>query len=214
MSDKIALSKDEVDFLKEMVNIGVGNAVTALSQLLRCSVDVKVPAVYSLTLTTVSTILDDPALPVVCIKMDMVGNVRGEVFFIVSEKDKNALVRAAEKAMFGAAKAGALDLSVLEEIGNILAGVYLTAIHDFCKLNIYHTVPSLRTDMLQSLLDELLVNMGRQAESFIVVESEFTIAIESEIFAHGERIRTFLLMIPSVESVKALVDSIKGAMPK
>lgn len=214
MSDKIALSKDEVDFLKEMVNIGVGNAVTALSQLLHCPIDVKVPAVYSLTLITVSEILEDPALPVVCVKMGMVGHVRGEIFFIVSEKDKDALVRAAEKAMFGAAKKGALDLSVLEEIGNIMAGVYLTAIHDFCKLNIYHTVPSLKTDMLQSLLDELLVNMGRQAESFIVVESEFTIAIESQIAVQGESIRTFLLMIPSVESVKTLVDSVKGAMPK
>jgi chemotaxis protein CheC len=214
MADKTVLSKDEVDFLKEMVNIGVGNAVTALSQLLHYPVDLKVPAVYSLTLTTVSSILDEPALPVVCVKMDMVGSVNGEVFFIVSEKDKDVLVRAAEKAMFGAVKKGALDLSVLEEIGNIMAGVYLTAIHDFCKLNIYHTVPSLRTDMLQSLLDELLINMGRQAESFIVVESEFTIAIESEIAVQGEKIRTFLLMIPSVESVKKLVDSVKGAMPR
>lgn len=95
-----------------------------------------------------------------------------------------------------------------------MTGVYLTAIHDFCKLNIYHSVPAVSTDMFQSLLDELLANMSRGAEKVIVIENVFAIIVESEVAVAGEEIRAFLLMVPSVGSVKALVASIKAAMPK
>jgi len=79
----------------------------------------------------------------------------------------------------------------------------MTAVHDFCKLNIYHTVPTVATDMIQALLDESLVSLSRQVQHIIVVENEFMVK--------EKRIRTFLVMIPSVESVKTLVGSIGKA---
>ena len=48
----------------------------------------------------------------------------------------------------------------------------------------------------------------------IVIENVFVIVVESVVAAAGEEIRAFLLMVPSVKSVKRLVDSIKEAMPK
>jgi len=96
-----------------------------------------------------------------------------------------------------------LKLSVIAEIGNIVAGVYLTAVHDFCRLNIYHTVPTVATDMVQALLDESLVRLSRQVQHIIVIENEFMVK--------EKLIKTFLVMIPSVESVSILVNSIGQA---
>ncbi len=210
---KQLLSIEQVDFLTEMMNIGAGHAATALTQVLHCRVDIVIPRVFVITDAQELSILTSPSLPVVCARMGMVGDVSGGLFLIVPEEQKEDLIRLAERAMMGTGqswRAGLtsqesddLKLSVIAEIGNIVAGVYLTAVHDFCRLNIYHTVPTVATDMVQALLDESLVRLSRQVQHIIVIENEFM--VEEKL------IRTFLVMIPSVESVNILVNSIGQA---
>jgi len=198
------LSEEQLDFLTEMMNIGAGNAATALSQMLPSQVNIKIPAVHIAPIIQVSSILGDPSLPVTCVRMGMVGDVSGTMFFVVPEEHKVKLAHLIQRAMPGPENKGTdIDLSVLAEIGNIVAGVYLTAVHDFCKLNVYHTVPALAIDMIQSLLDEALVALSRQVQAAILIENEFIV--------EKERIRAFLLVIPSIESVKILVNSIGQA---
>ena len=207
------LSPEQVDFLTEMMNVGAGNAATALTQVLQCRVDLVLPRVFVTTDVQELSILDSPSLPVVCARMSMVGDASGGLFFIVPEKQKNDLICLAEQAMTEnsqSGRAGAtnqeqddLKLSVIAEIGNIVAGVYLTAVHDFCRLNIYHTVPTVATDMVQALLDESLVRLSRQVQHIIVVENEFMV--------EEKRIRTVLVMIPSMESINTLFNSIGQA---
>ncbi len=214
MNDKKQLlSAEQVDFLTEMMNIGAGNTATALTQVLQCPVDIVLPRVFVIADAQELSILTSPSLPVVCVRMNMVGDVSGGLFLIVPEEQKEDLIRLAEQAMTGTgqswragitnSKADDLKLSVIAEIGNIVAGVYLTAVHDFCKLNIYHTVPTVATDMVQALLDESLVRLSRQVQHIIVIENEFM--VEEKL------IKTFLVMIPSVESVDILVNSIGQA---
>jgi len=214
MNDKKQLlSAEQVDFLTEMMNIGAGNAATALTQVLQCRVDIIVPRVLVITDAQELSILTSPSLPVVCARMGMVGDVSGGLFLIVPEEQKEDLIRLAERAMTGGGqswRAGItsqesddLKLSVIAEISNIVAGVFLTAVHDFCKLNIYHTVPTVATDMVQALLDESLVRLSRQVQHIIVIENEFM--VEENL------IKTFLVMVPSVESVNILVNSIGQA---
>ncbi len=214
MNDKKQLlSAEQVDFLTEVMNIGAGNAATALTQVLQCQVDLVIPRVFIIADAKELSTLNNPSLPVVCARMGMVGDVSGGLFFIVPEEQKKDLIRLAEQAMTGTSqlwRAGLtsqesddLKLSVIAEIGNIVTGVYLTAVHDFCRLNIFHTVPTVATDMVQALLDESLVRLSRQVQHIIVIENEFV--VEEKL------IRTFLMMIPSVESVNILVNSIGQA---
>jgi chemotaxis protein CheC len=198
MDDKNQLlSAEQLDFLKEMMNIGAGNAATALTQTLQCEVNIVVPRVFVTTDVQELSILHDPSLPVVCARMGMVGDADGGLFFIVPEEQKDKLIRLAEQAITGASqlrRAGQtgqeseeMKLSVIAEIG----------------LNIYHTVPTLAIDMIQALLDESLVRLSHQVQHIIVVENEFLVA--------QELIKTFLVMIPSMESVKILANSIGQA---
>ena len=207
------LSEEQVDFLTEITNIGAGNAAAALSQVLQCQVDLVIPRVFIIAETKELSTLDNPSLPVVCARMGMVGDVSGGLFLIVPEEQKEDLIRLAERAMTGngqswragltSQQSDDLRLSVIAEISNIVAGVYLTAVHDFCRLNIYHTVPTVATDMVQALLDESLVRLSRQVQHIIVIENEFM--VEEKL------IKTFLVMIPSVDSVDILVNSIGQA---
>jgi chemotaxis protein CheC len=219
MKNQQLLSEEQVDFLREMMNIGAGNAATALGQMLRCEVNVRIPTVHVLPAPEAPSVLGDPSLPVAGVRMGLVGDVVGELFFIVPADQRADLTHLAERAIgFRNSEFGmrndeppqsairiphSEDLSALTEIGNILAGVYLTAIHEFCKLHIYHTVPIIAIDMIQSLLDESIVALSRQVQALILIENEFTV--------EERRIRTFLLVIPAVQSVRTLVDSVEGA---
>jgi len=201
-------TEEQLDFISEMMNIGAGNAATALQQMLQCPVNLIIPRVHVIPVTHVPTTFDNPASPVICVKMRMVGDVGGGLFFIVPEEHKDRLVSLVKRATPGLSRLenqrpDEMGLSVLTEIGNILGGTYLTAIHDFCGLNIYHTVPILAIDMIQSLLDEALVRLSLQARTALLIENEFII--------EKSRIRTLLLLIPAAESIEALVNSLEKA---
>jgi len=202
------LTEEQLDFIREMMNIGAGNAVTALQRMLQCRVDLIIPKVHVLPVVQVSTILENPASLVACVRMGMVGDISGAMFFIVPEKSSKALVSMAEKALLGLSKlpwqkSEEVELSVVVEIGNILSGVYLTAIHDFCGLNVYHTVPVLAVEMIQPLLDEALIKTSMQIHTAVLVENEFLM--------EEHHIRTLLLIIPSLESVKPMIDALGQA---
>lgn len=205
MNEQQLFSEEQLDFLCEMMNIGVGNAAVAFTQLLQQEVDVKLPVVQTVPVAQVAFTLDDPATPVVCVKMTMVGDVTGDLFFVVLDEDRTELTRLVQRATPGPNTQGAeLEVTVLAEVGNIIAGVCLAAIHDFCKLNIYHTVPTVAIDMVQSLLDQSLSTLSRQGQTMVVIETEFDMASE-------RRFRTFFLLLPSARSLQTLVDSIAQA---
>ena len=215
------LSGEQVDFLTEMMNIGAGHATTALTQILGCKVDTIVPKVMALPMPHLTTTFKDPSLPVTAVKMDMVGSITGCTFFVVPQDQMKTLAGIVEHANaewlvpsaglpHAAAKfatytqpQGNMDVSIVTEIANIIVGVYMTAINEFCKLNIYHTVPVAATDMIQSLLDEALAQMSSQAQAVFLVENEFTVK--------GRQLVTYLLIVPSAESINTLVDSIEQA---
>ena len=153
MKDREPFSEEQLDYLVELLNIGGGNGSTALSHLLHCEVDMKLPRVEVLPVARAAAALGSPALPAACLRMKMVGDLTGYLFFSVPDDQKAKLADLGERALLGpAGKNPDPDrvLATVAEIGNILAGVYLTAIHDFCKLNVCHSVPVAAVDMPQA----------------------------------------------------------------
>ncbi len=205
MKDKELLTDKEMDFLREMLNIGAGNAAGAFAQMLNCPVDVTIPEIYFFPASDIPPFLKDPAKSFATVSMNMVGEVKGKLFFLVPDEKKDKLIEIVGNTSPGGGNKGGVevDLSVLEELGNILAGVFLVAIHDFCKLNIYHSVPDLRSDMLQALIDESIAAATRESSQIILAVSTFIIV--------GENIKTFFLIIPDMKSTKKLLNSISDA---
>lgn len=196
------ITEEQLDFLTEMVNIGAGNAAVAFSQIIGEPVDVKIPKVHIQAPSGVSSFFKKPSSPAACVRMDMVGDVTGSMFFIVPEKLIKGLA-GVTKEVSRARFEEDVDRSIIEEIGNIVAGTYLLAVHDFCGLNIFHTVPEMVIDMVQSAVDESIAAQSMKSEKIIVIENDFSIA--------KKRIITYLLIIPSAQSIENLVNSIGQA---
>lgn len=199
-----------MDFLREIINIGSGNAAVALEQLLGARINVEIPVVKIVTREMLSDAVSPPDKPVVGVRMGIVGEVKGSLFFVVPEEQKAELTKLAERAKpgFGMEKYEPDD-SVIEEIANIMAGVFLTSIHDFCGLNIYHTVPYMSMDMLLSLIDESIADKIMTASNFILIENSFRVD-----GGHAINIRVFFVVILMIDSVLVFMNSIEKARKK
>jgi len=205
------LSEEQLDFLAEMMNVGIGNAAVALEQLLQCQVEVEIPKVSIFLASQISAFFDNPSLPVACVTMGMVGDVVGDLFFISPAEERDQLIHLAEEAAPGSKEAKRefaavkeWNASVLAEVANITAGAYLLAIYEFSRLNLYHTVPTLNIDMIQAILDESLARRIAENPVIILIQNDF-------LLSRKHLIGFFLLLIPSMESTQKLAGAIEKA---
>ena len=100
-------------------------------------------------------------------------------------------------------------MSAFEEISNIIVGVFTYSIHDFCGLNVYHTVQDSRTDVLMSLLDESIAARARGNTEFILIETLFQVDAKLK-----RNITVCLLLILAVDSLEVFAGSIKKVREK
>ena len=71
----------KLDVLKEIGNIGAGNAATALSILLDKPIDIGVPNVKILPFDRISEITGDPEQEVIAVFLAIEGEIGGNIFF-------------------------------------------------------------------------------------------------------------------------------------
>jgi chemotaxis protein CheC len=208
--ENLVLTEEQLDFIEEMMNIGAGNAATAMEQMLGLKTNVKIPLVKSFQPADINSIYQnmvESTYNVTAAVMSLAGQVRGKIIFVVPDKDLVKLVSLAEKASPGGKKLSTnLDLSVIAEIGNILAGMYLTSIHDFCMLNIYHSIPKIKSDMLKTLFLDLFPKENFHNSHVILVINEFITA--------SEQITCYILLVPDIDSMELFAQSLQQAKDK
>lgn len=211
MEEKNIYTAEQMDFITEMMNIGAGNAAAALSQILQADVRLQTPRVHIVSdLAGVPDIFPALSAGVTGVNMKLVGDIQGDAYFFVTDELRLSLVLMAERAMMGrnalreAAEINEFNLSVLSEIGNILAGVYLNAVYEFCRLGIYHSVPVLIMDTVRSLFDRLFALKGHETSAVVFVKNEFVIS--------ERNIPTWFMLAFCDENINRLMKSIENAL--
>ena len=71
--------------------------------------------------------------------------------------------------------------SALKEIGNIMAGSYLSALSNLTNLTIKSTVPGLAIDMAGAILSVPAIEFGKTSDFALYIENEFTDVLYSVI---------------------------------
>lgn len=210
MEDKNIFTEEQMDFITEMMNIGAGNAATALSQLLKLDVKMQTAKVHILSdRARVQDISNDLLAGVTGVKIKLVGDFQGDTYFFIADEERLSLALLAEKGITGrhapmdAAEINEFKLSALSEIGNILTGVYMSAIYEFCKLRIYHSVPALIRDTVSSMLDRFFTTKGHDRSVIIFVENEFVFSVKN--------ITTWFMLVAFDEDIDTLMKSIEKA---
>ncbi len=139
------LSPFELDALREVANIGSGHAATVLSKLTGRSIMIDVPNVRLLPLPGVAAAVAAPDEAVVVLAMRILGDLTGDTFFVLRER--NAALLCDLLLGRGPGSGGVHDeteRSSLQETGNILAAGFLNALSRYLGLCLMPSVPSVR----------------------------------------------------------------------
>ena len=83
------VSETYLDVLKEIGNIGAGNAMTALSQMLNCKVDMKVPQVKLLDFNEVGALMGGEEQVMIGVFLGVEGDITGSMMFLVNRTAQN-----------------------------------------------------------------------------------------------------------------------------
>ncbi|MFM9327091.1 chemotaxis protein CheC [Paenibacillus mesotrionivorans] len=174
MSDFRPFADLQLDVLREVGNIGAGHAATALAKLLDKPVDMMVPKVRIVPFEEIAESVGGVEQVVVAIFLRIDGETPGNMFFILTQESAKRLLRKivgieVENDAFYSE----MELSALNEIGNILAGSYLSSLADFTNLNMQPTVPSLAIDMAGAILTYGLLQYGEMGDHALLIDTAF-----------------------------------------
>ena len=194
------LSDMHIDALREIGNIGSGNAASSLAMLLADTIDISVPVVRILDYEQVMDELGGPEQMIVGLLLCLDGDVNGMIMFLLHQNFANTLLG----ALIGEADVGGtvdeMSYSALQEVANIMAASYVNAIADLTGFTINISVPSLCVDMLGAILSVPAIHYANISDKMIFIEDKF----------HGKELDApnHILLIPDVESLDKIMSSL------
>lgn len=191
------LSEFHYDVLREVGNIGAGNAATALAQLVGRPIHMEVPAVLWVPLDEVATRLGGPEKPVVGILFGVEGEAPATILFALPLSQAYTLLDIILGRPLGTTSTlDELEQSALQETGNILTGAYLNSLNAFTQLGFRPTVPALAADMAGAVLDYVLAEFGQVADQVLLIETEFR--------AEGQEVTGYFFLVPEPPSLDVI----------
>ena len=195
------LNSMRYDILREVGNIGAGNATTALSQLINSKIDMNVPKVELLDFSALADVVGSAEAIVVGILLNLSGDIDGMMMFMMEHDAAHRLVnRLVGKDIENNEAFNDMELSALKEIGNIISGAYLSALSSLTNLKIVESVPFMAIDMAGAILSVPAIAFGELGDKALLIESEFN---QTEYSVNG-----FFILIPTEESYGRILSSL------
>lgn len=193
----------KMDVLREIGNIGAGNAATALSKLIQKDIDMKVPQVKVLTFDEIADFVGGAEALVVTVFLRVEGDCPSSMFFIVDYSSARNLLRqiiGMSQETEDDVPLTEMEVSALHEIGNILAGSYLSSLADFTNLNLQPSVPALAIDMAGAILTYGLIELGNSGD--------FALTIDTAFFEGNQEVQGHFFLIPEPDSLEKLFSAL------
>lgn len=173
----MAYSEIELDGLKEIVNVGGGNAATSISQMINSRVDMDVPEVEVMAYDELyqKIIADDVEMHAVLSKI--VGDIDGALLFVIADESGQKIA----KMMLGSDDNPSNEIiaSAVTELTNILFNSFLRAIGDMLQIQLIASLPISRYDFFGAIISSAYMAFDHYDEQILVIHNEFTYNNES-----------------------------------
>ena len=147
------LTTDQADALREVSNIMVGHAATALARLSDTRIDISIPDIRLLDWSEGLAIATEGSKLIAGVRTRMLGTLSGDIYVTFprdSALNLADLVRGVPPGTTQYMSASAA--TTLVEVGNVLAGSCLGAFYDLLKISLVHSVPEFVYDAPSVLL--------------------------------------------------------------
>ncbi len=193
------MSQEYFDILKELGNIGAGNATTALAQMLQCKVDMSVPQVQLLEFKHLGAAMGGEEQIMAGIYLGVEGDINGSIMFLLEKKSAHYLVAKLMGIESGEDDFSEMEFSALKEVGNIITGAYLNSLSTLTNLTIYPSVPDVTVDMAGAILSVPAIEFGVMGDRILLIQTQFF----DEVAIDG-----YFILIPDLPSYGKILSAL------
>ena len=188
------------DVLAEIGNIGAGNATTAVADMLGLRIDMSVPQVQFLPVEEIGTSIGAEDEVIVGIMLGVGSDIDGSMMFLMDMESAHHIVsRLMMRPDDYMEDFDEMDLSAVKEVGNIIAGSYLSALSGLTGLTITPTVPFVAVDMAAAILSVPAIQFGMFGDNALMIKTEFS----DELQING-----YFILMPEEESYEKILSSL------
>jgi chemotaxis protein CheC len=183
----------QLDALRELANIGSGNAGTALSRMLGKTVEISVPTAAVLPVAEAVAIAGAPDELRFGVVVPIIGELDAIVLLLFPEPDARTLC-----SVYGIEPSTPDGMSMLGEVGNILGTSYINVLAQMVAMRLEPTPPQVVEDMLGSILQSVLLGRGEDIDSALILDS--ALGVEDEECCLS------CLLLPAYGGVRRLLE--------
>ena len=183
----------QLDALREMSNIGSGNAATALASMLGQSVDLHVPTALALELADAVDAVGNGEDTVSAVIIGVFGDLDATVLLLFEPESASTLC-----SLLGVEGDPEMELSALGEIGNILGSSYVQAMGTMTSLHMEPYPPVAVSDMLGAIVASVL--------AFTAADTDLALLLDSRMTVDGTACKFGFLFVPGGAGVALLLD--------
>lgn len=196
------LTSMKADILREIGNIGAGNATTALSVMLNSNLRIEIPIVKFLDFNEIPDMVGGPDTIVAAVLTHFTGELKGMTLFILElEEAKNLagtmLSRTYPKDFV---EFDHMDKSALKEVGNILMSSYISSIGTLTNMQLRTEPPAICVDMAAAVLSLPISELGQVGDKALIIDSKF---LDNERPING-----FLMFVTDEESSNRIFETL------
>lgn len=195
------LSPVAIDCLREIGNIGSGNAASSLSAMLNKSVRMRVPNIHVLDYQAAINAVGGPEQVLTGILVTFKGDIKGMIMFLLD----NAFAKIVVNTFMGkdnidVLKMDEADSSAVKEMGNIMAGSYLNALAALAGFTVAMDVPSMTVDMMGAIMNAPMTEFAEVGDKVIFINDGYII--------DGVDINSNIILIPEIDSLDILMKKL------
>jgi len=194
------LSDEQIDLLREIGNIGAGNAATALATMLDEKVDMTVPSVRITGFDEAVMNLGGAETMTVAVLVNFSGDANGMIMFLLNVEDAKSIMDILIGEDDGEEELSEMKLSGIKEIGNILSSSYLNAISALTGLTIHVSVPYVAIDMVGALMSVPIIEFGAIGEKLMFIEENF--------LGETNELKSNMIMFAEIDTLKVIMQKL------
>jgi chemotaxis protein CheC len=183
----------QLDALRELANIGSGNAGTALGSMLGKTVDISVPTAAVLPLADAIAVAGRPDELRHGVVVPVVGDMEAIVLLLFPDADARTLC-----GIYGIEPSTPDGRSMLGEVGNILGTNYINVLAQMVSMTLEPRPPQVVEDMLGAILESVLLGRGEDVDHALI--------LDSSLMVEDEQCSLSFLLLPDHGGVRQLLE--------
>lgn len=195
------LNDMHMDVLREIGNIGAGNAATSLAMMLNRPVDIALPHVELVGFNDVAEAVGGAEKLSYGVLVNLEGEVNGMIMFILDKQFAYEVLNVLMGEHFtDFDELDEMSLSAIKEVGNILSAAYVNSISQLTGLKIDLSIPYVSIDMAGALLSVPIVKFGAIGDKVLFIRENFK-SDNNSILSH-------MIMFAEVESLDLILGKL------